>query len=215
MSIEPFMGPSSVVVSCDECGRRRPEHAPACSRFAGVSGPGVETDVDRAAFDAERERLAAPLDGVDSIAHRVTLRVLAERPNDPQIQQQWAGRLQGMAMAGLVWRLADGPWKLTSHARALLAADTSTPPPDGPEPSGDYLPLEEMLDLLAEAKDRRDHLGARLARPGSPTLTSPPSGATPRSPSGGSSTRSTSTSPIQPRTGLHPPRCLPPIPTPS
>lgn len=33
-------------------------------------------------------------------------------------------------------------------------------------PSGDYLPLPEMLGLLAEAKDRRDTVGARIAKPG-------------------------------------------------
>lgn len=35
-------------------------------------------------------------------------------------------------------------------------------------PSGDYLPLPEMLGLLAAAKDRRDTVGARIAKPGVP-----------------------------------------------
>ena len=78
-------------------------------------------------FDAERARLTAPL-GDLNIAYRVTLRVLAERPKDPQVQEQWAGRLQAMAMAGLVWRFPDKPWRLTSYARKLLAADAPPAP---------------------------------------------------------------------------------------
>jgi hypothetical protein len=96
---------------------------PSASSVPPTPEPGGEV------FQAERERLAAPLGPIDSIAHRVTLRVLAERPDDPQVQEQWSGRLQGMAMSGLVWRFPDGPWQLTSYARSLLNADP-TPEPD-------------------------------------------------------------------------------------
>jgi hypothetical protein len=87
-----------------------------------------DTAVEADDFGPEHARLTAPLAGVRTPAHAVTLRVLAERPDDPKVQRQWAGRLQGMAMAGLVWRFPGKPWRITRHGRALLDAEAAPSP---------------------------------------------------------------------------------------
>lgn len=76
-----------------------------------------------------------------SMAHLVTLRAIHDAPDNPQLQDQWSGRLQGMAMAGLVWRFPDGPWHPTAYGRQVIDA-TATDPRlvaifgDPPEPLG-------------------------------------------------------------------------------
>jgi hypothetical protein len=110
-----------------------------------------DTAVEADDFATERARLTAPVAGVDSPAHAVTLRVLAERPDDPQVQKQWAGRLQGMAMAGLVWRFPGKPWRITRYGRALLDAEAAPRPLASLPPSvRDELECD-IEDLLIDA----------------------------------------------------------------
>lgn len=62
-----------------------------------------------------------------SLGHLVTLHAIHRSPNDRQVQEQWSGRLQGMAMAGLVWRFPGKPWRPSAHGRAVIAATAGHP----------------------------------------------------------------------------------------
>lgn len=140
MNIESFMRPPTGVVSCEECGRRRPEHAPACSRFAAGAKPDAATSASTPSSPAPSgdylplpemlTRLAEAKDQRDAVGARIAKPGIA----DPELAAEWDEALVGE------WRIVD------EIVSALRAGEPGYPPPFGPpEATGRWCPVQQMM----------------------------------------------------------------------